>query len=117
MKVSYLLAAVAILGLAGFAMAAKGAKGNKAPKTAALTGKITATAPDATPKTITVKAKTGEVVYNVVTATTITVDGAPSTVDKLAVGMMVTVTPPTGGDATAIDAKTAAAHKGGKKGK
>jgi hypothetical protein len=102
MKVSYLLAAVAILGLAGFAMAAKG--GGKAP--AGLIGKVVSVSGT----DVTVKAKSGEVVVKTDASTTVTIDGAASSVDKLTAGMMVTVTPETG-VATKIVAKTAAAHK------
>ena len=99
MKVSHLLAAVAILGLAGFAMAAKG---NKAPTTG-LHGKVVSV--DATAKTVTVKAKSGEVVVTTDAATVITLDGAASSLDKLTAGMTVTVTPDTG-TAAKIIAKT-----------
>jgi hypothetical protein len=115
MKVSHLLAAVAILGMAGFAMAAKGGnkgdKGKKGP--AGLMGKITAV--DAT--NMTVKSKDGDVTYTLGTAK-ITVDGvADKTAADLAVGMMVAVTPKTAGAAETIIAKTPAAKKdGGKKG-
>lgn len=113
MKVSHLLAAVAILGMAGFAMAAKEGKGKKGP--AGLHGKITAV--DAEAKTMTVKGKDGAVNYTLGTAK-ITVDGvADKTAADLAVGMMVAVTPTTGGEAATVVAKTAAAHgkKDGKK--
>ena len=106
MKVSYLLAAVAILGLAGFAMAARG---NKAPTTAGLHGKIVSV--DAAAKTVTVKAKSGEVVVTTDASTKVTIDGVDGkAVADLTAGMIVTVTPETG-TATKIDAKTAAAHK------
>jgi hypothetical protein len=103
MKVSHLLAAVAILGLAGFAMAARG---NKAP--AGLHGKVVSV--DAAAKTVTVKAKSGEVVVTTDAGTTVTLDGAAATLADLKADMTVTVTPATG-VATKIVAKTAAAHK------
>ena len=99
MKVSYLLAAVAILGLVGFAMAAKGDK--KAP--AGLHGKVVSI--DTTAKTVTVKARDKEVVVATDATTVITLDGAASSLDKLTAGMIVTVTPATG-TATKIVGKT-----------
>jgi len=101
MKVSYLLAAVAILGLAGFAMAAKGARGNKT--SAGLIGKVVTV--DAEKKTVTVKAKTGEVTVDA-SAATVTIDGADGKLADLKAGMVVTVTPATGA-AEKIVAKTA----------
>jgi RNase P/RNase MRP subunit p29 len=101
MKVSYLLAAVAILGLAGFAMAAKGNRGNKVPT--GLMGKVVSV----TGTDVTVKAKTGDVVVKTDDSTAISIDGADGKkVADLKKGMMVTVTPETG-TATKIVAKTA----------
>ncbi len=108
MKVSYLLVAVAVLGLAGFAMAAKGNKGNKAPKAACLHGKVLSV--DATAKTVTVKAKSGEVVVATDATTTVSIDGVDGkAIADLTAGMLVSVTPETG-TATKIVAKAAAAR-------
>ena len=100
MKVSHLLAMVAILGLAGFAMAARG---NKAPTTG-LHGKVVSV--DTTAKTVIVKPKTGDnVTVTTDATTTVTLDGAAAALADLKAGMVVTVTPATG-VAAKIIAKT-----------
>lgn len=107
MKVSHLLAAVALLGMVSFAMAAKGDKGKgKGPK--GLQGKVVSV--DTTAKTVTIKTggkkESKEVVVTTDDKTTITVDGNAATLENLEAGMMVAVTPATG-TAEKIMAKTA----------
>jgi hypothetical protein len=116
MKVSYLLAAVAILGLAGFAMAAqgdkghKGHRGHKAPQ--GLHGKVVSV----NGANVTVKTRAKEVVVATDAGTAVTIGGniATNGVADLKPGMRVLVTPKIG-TAKKIAAKTAVAHKGGKK--
>jgi ribosomal protein L6P/L9E len=106
MKVSYLLAAVAILGLAGFAMAAKGNRGNKAP--AGLTGKVVSV----TGTDVTIKTKTGDVVVKTDEKTAVTIDGVEGKkVGDLTAGLSVIVTREGDKPATKIVAKTATTRK------
>ncbi len=79
----------------------------KAPKGDVVAGKITAiTAPTAEkPGSITIKTKADEVTLATTKDTTVTVDGAASTLDKLEAGMNVKASPATG-TATKIDAMT-----------
>ena len=113
MKLSHVLVAVAVLGLAGFAMAAdkeKGkGKGKKGPK--GLVGKVVSV--DTAAKTITLKKKGGEVTVTTDENTEITVNGAAGSLGDIKAGMVAKITPATG-TATKVDAKDAGGKGKGK---
>jgi hypothetical protein len=111
MKLAHVLAAVAILGMVGFASAANKGKKDKG-DSAGLHGTVVST--DATAKTITIKAKTGDVTVTTDDKTSFTVNGNAGTLADVAAGMMIEVQPATG-VATKVVAKTAPV-KGGKGG-
>jgi len=109
MKLAHVLAAVAILGMVGFASAANKGKKDKG-ASAGLHGTVVST--DATAKTITIKAKSGEVTVTTDDNTSFTVNGKAGALTDVTAGMMIEVQPATG-TATKVVAKTAPV-KGGK---
>jgi len=117
MKLSHVLVAAAVLGLAGFAVAGekeKGkGKGKKGPK--GLGGKVVSV--DTAAKTLTLKTRGGEVTVTTDDNTEIIVNGAAGSLSDIKAGMVAKVAPATG-TATKVIAK-ARGEKGdkGKKGR
>lgn len=133
MKVSHLLAAVAILGMVSFAVAAKGEKGGKGKGPKGVRGKVVTVVTDAETKAVTgltiqtgSKKESKEVNVTTDASTTVKIDGKDAALTDLTAGMMVSITSNEAGTATKIMARTAKAKgekgdkgkgKGKKKGK
>jgi len=126
MKVSHLLAAVALLGMVSFAVAAKGEKGGKGKGPKGMRGVVVSV--DTEAKTVTIKTgskkATKEVVVTTDAGTAVKVDGKDAALADLTAGMMVSITSNEAGTATKIMARTPKAKgekgdkgKGKRKGK